>query len=161
MKRITIFAAIALAGAASTVQAQDRVTTVVTPAPSAGTETFTVTIASVDGPLWSGTLTIGPEYGNANFSQSKNEFSPPCPDGRDVASNRSNTSSSFNLSIARHNWQRQPDSFNISFNRSRALRACEGQGNDMSGLNRIVDIEKGSSITLETVTGESITISRP
>ena len=161
MNAIGLSVAIVLASLVSEARADAR--EVFSPAGVAATstETLSIVIQAKEGPLWSGTLTIGPQYGNASFSQSKNEYAEPCPDGSETASNRSNTNSSFNLSVSRSNWQQDPNSFNVSFNRTQALRACEGQGSNMSGFSRIVRIEAGGSATIETDTGVKVTLSRP
>ena len=160
MVRKGMIAVVVGATVTASAMAQDRMVAEEGPA-STNIETLSIEVMSQDGPLWSGTLTIGPEYGSANFSQSKNEYARPCPGSEPVSSRRSNSNSSFNMGISRSNWQQTPNSFNISFNRTRALKGCEGQGSDTSGLNRTVDIARGGSVTIETVTGEVITVTRP
>ena len=141
--------------------AEDRA---IRPAPvvaSGEAETLSVEIVTSDGPLWSGTLTIGPQYGNAYFSQSKNEFAQPC-EGKPSGSNAaSNSNSSLTLNLSRQNWQTNPDSFNVNFSWTRALRACEGQGSDTYGFNRLIELHRGASTTIEGANGAKVIVSRP
>ena len=160
MKYVCLISAI-FAFATVSANAEDRA---IRPAPVAASgqaETLSVTIVTADGPLWSGTLTIGPQYGNAYFSQSKNEFAQPCK-GKNAASDTpSNSNSSLTLNLSRQNWQTNPDSFNVNFSWTRALRACEGQGSDTFGFNRVIKLDRGSSVTIDGANGSKVTITRP
>ena len=161
MKTTVLLAAAAALPIATAASASDRAVL----APSAETggnaETLAIEITADEGLVWSGTLTVGPRYGNASFSQSKNESAPPC-EGAPVDPNRNTTmSSSFNFNLSRTNWQQSPDSFSVNFNRNVAIPVCEGQGSDSSGFNRMVEIRPGSSATLRGKSGVIVTISRP
>lgn len=124
-------------------------------------ETLTVQVNAEEGIVWSGTLNVGPRYGSASFSQSKSETVAPC-EGKPVDPNRnSNVNSSFNLSLSRTNSQQSPHNFSVSFNRNVALPACEGQGSDSSGFNRVVEILPGTSKTIRGNNGVLVTVSRP
>lgn len=161
MKTMVLLAAAAALPIATTASASDRA--VFAPGAETGgsAETLTIEVTAEEGPVWSGTLTVGPRYGNASFSQSKNESAPPC-EGAPVDPNRNTTmSSSFNLSLSRTNWQQTPDSFAVNFNRNMAIPVCEGQGSDSSGFNRVVEILPGSSATIRGNSGVIVTISRP
>lgn len=126
---------------------------------TAGVETVAIQIDSETGPLWSGSLTMGPQYGNAHFSQSTNEFASPCPGERSLGA-PVNSNNSLNFNISRANWAQEPDKFNITFNWTRSLPACEGQGTDTFGFNRIVEIEHGGSVTIEGAGGATVTVTR-
>ena len=155
----TAFAA-ALPLAAST-SASDRVTTVPSMEAGGQVETLTVEVNGQGGAVWRGTLTIGPRYGSASFSQSKSEAVAPCEGEAYDPNTRSNVNSSFNLNVSRSNWQQSPSSFNVNFNQNLALPACEGQGTDNSGFNRMVEIAPGTSKTIRGKNGVAVTISRP
>jgi hypothetical protein len=161
MKSMLWIAAVASLSIASTAGASERVQ--FAPGADSGGDVETLTLEVIaDGSLvWDGTLTIGPRYGSASFSQSKSETVAPCG-GAPLDPNRNmNVNSSFNLSLSRTNWQQTPDRFTVNFNRSVALPACEGQGNDSSGFNRMVEIRPGSSMTIRGNNNVVVTISRP
>ena len=159
--RYACLASAIFAVAAVNANAQDRA---IRPAPvavSGQAETLSVEIMTDEGPLWSGTLTVGPQYGNAYFSQSKNEFAQPCAGKPASANAASNSNSSLTLNLSRQNWQTNPDSFNVNFSWTRALSACEGQGSDTFGFNRVIDLAPGKSTTIEGANGAKVIISRP
>ena len=141
--------------------AEDRAEKLASVTESGPAETLSVQIVTADGPLWSGTLTIGPQYGNAYFSQSKNEFAQPCEAEAAPANSSSNSNSSLTLNLSRQNWQNSPDSFNVNFSWTRALRACEGQGSDTFGFSRVIKLDRGTSATINGANGSKVTISRP
>jgi hypothetical protein len=161
MKAILLIAAFGVLPLASTASASERVATVPSVPGIGNIETLSVEITGQRGVIWNGTLTIGPRYGSASFSQSKSEAIAPC-EGKAVDENRNtNVSSSFNLNLSRSNWQQAPNSFNVNFNQNLALPACEGQGTDSSGFNRMVEIAPGSSKTIRGKNGVEVTVSRP
>lgn len=159
MKQGYWLGALALASVATSTLAEDRVQASHIAGPTQS-ETLHVDIRTPDGPLWSGTLTLGPQYGNAYFSQSKNEFALPCDNELTDMTGMSNTNSSLSFNISRNNWQQEPNKFNITFNWTKALRACEGQGNDTFGFNRVVDLAPGHSVTIEGANGARVVVSR-
>lgn len=161
MKNMLWTAGAGLLCIASAASASERVAVVPGASNNGPTETLAVEISARDGLLWSGTLTIGPRYGNASFSQSKSEAVLPCEGKQLDPNNNTNVNSSFNLNFSRSNWQQTPHRFNVNFNRNMALPACEGQGTDSSGFNRVVEILPGSSTTIRGKNGVTVTVSRP
>jgi len=160
MRKILWIAVAASLPIATVVSASDRVQVAPAPGIAGNVETIAVEIRAEDGVILSGTLTLGPRYDSASFSQSKSETIAPC-DGAPIDPNRStNVNSSLNLSLSRTSWQQTPDRFTINFNRSVALPACEGQGSNNSGFNRMVDIVPGGSSTIQDNSGAAVTISR-
>ena len=153
----TVIIALGSAGAL----AEDRAMVVAHAGATASPETVAVEIRTRDGVLWSGSLTMGPEYGNAYYSQSKNEFAEPCAGARIDPSNRSNTNNSLNFNISRANWQQEPDKFNITFNWTKALGACEGQGTNTYGFNRVIEIERGETTVIEGPGNARVSVTRP
>jgi hypothetical protein len=143
---------VAFAGAAQAEQTADRAESSAKRAVQApaGQPSETVAVSVLDGRgiVWSGTLRIGGNYGSASFSQSKSEAADPCPgDARPESSSRS-SSENMNFSISRYNWQQEPDRFNISLNWGVPVAACEGEGNDSFGFNRVVTLPPGQTVTV-------------
>lgn len=166
MNRSVMLAALAAAFMASPAMAQDSREAMKLdrmasqPAPTMAPETVSVEIRADNRGLWSGTLTMGPQYGNASFSQSKSEFAPPCAGDRSGWDRPVNSNTSLNFNISRSNWQQEPDEFNVNFSWTRPLSSCEGQGTDNFGFNRRVDIEPGGTITIEGAGGIVARITR-
>ncbi|WFL76737.1 hypothetical protein P7228_12110 [Altererythrobacter arenosus] len=163
MRSCAILAALALVAGPALAQDQDVIETraVLAPSQTGGeVETVSVEIRASADILWSGTLTLGPQYGNAYYSQSKNEFTEPCASKPGSTADATNSSTSLNLNISRANWSQEPDKFNISFSWTRALDACEGQGNDTFGFNRVVEIPRGRKVTISGPGDAEVTVTR-
>ncbi|MDG2004383.1 MAG: hypothetical protein P8J20_13735 [Novosphingobium sp.] len=130
-------------------------------APRAQTdETIGIVIQGDGEILWSGTLRIGGQGGNASFSLSKNEFAMSCPG--EPGSNSGQTRSSFrmNFNIGRRNWQQERDKFNVNVNWTRPLPTCEGEGSDTLGFKRVVDIVPGRTTIVEGGGGLVVRLTR-
>ena len=158
MMMIALAAALPMAASAT---ASDRVSTMPNAEAGGNVETLAVEITGESGMVWQGTLTIGPRYGSASYSQSKSEAVAPCEGEAFDPNRRTNVNSSFNLNLSRTNWQQDQNSFNVNFNQTLALPACEGQGTDSSGFNRMVEILPGSTQTIRGNNGVTVMISRP
>lgn len=111
-------------------------------------ESISVSILDGRGMVWSGSLRIGGQYGSASFSQSKSEAADPCPGEVWSDANARSSSENLNFSISRYNWQQEPDRFNISLNWSVPVPACQGEGNDSFGFNRVVILPAGQTVTV-------------
>jgi len=124
-------------------------------------ETIAVTILGGGEEVWSGNLRIGGQYGNASFSMSKNEFATPCPD--QAVADANNQMSNFNLSfnLNRQNWPQSPHRFNVNVTWNRPLPPCRGEGSDIVGFNRAVDIPPGRAVSIEGADGLTVRITRP
>ena len=166
MRRLACAAVVFVLASAVPALSQDAVEarTVVKPMnealPGGPPTTMDVDVSAPGKQLWSGSLTLGPQYGNAYFSQSKNEYVPPCEGERREAHNRSNANTSLNFNISRANWQQEPDQFNVNFTWTRPLSPCDGQGTDNFGFTRTVDIAPGQSVTIRAAGDVSVRISR-
>ena len=166
MNRLVYLAIIAASAAALPANAQDsraentRLRTIAPPVPAMSPETVEIDIRAGGRELWSGTLTLGPQYGNASFNQSKNEFVQPCARKPSGSNHSSNSNTSLNFNMSRANWQQQPDQFNVNFSWTRPLPPCDGRGTDTFGFNRMVEIGPGGSVTIEGVGGVVARISR-
>ncbi|HSG35624.1 MAG TPA: hypothetical protein VLA37_13910 [Sphingomonadaceae bacterium] len=154
-------------GMTNAAAAQDRAETSVALAPltaadgTGGVETVSVEIRAGADVLWSGTLRLGPQYGSASFSQSKNEFIGPC-DGEPLMANRSYSSNhQINFNISRRNWQQEPDAYSINVTWTQPLAACEGEGSDTLGFNRQFTIPRGGSISVKGAGDLVVTVGRP
>jgi hypothetical protein len=110
--------------------------------------------------IWSGTLRIGGPSGSANFSLSKNEFARPCPDDPDAASRQTMSSLRVNFNMSRRNWNQEPDKFNVNVNWTRPLSACQGEGSDRFGFNRVVDLPQGQMVSVEGAGGLVLRLTR-
>lgn len=163
MIKLPYFAAALLA--VTPVAAQDyeaRADVVVAPMAEAHGEPETIAIDIRDGgrKIWSGSLRIGPKYGSASFSQSTSEFAPGCP-GKAGDSDRSySTQNRINLNIHRNNWQQEPDSFNVNINSVTPLAACQGNGTNTIGFQRIVDLPVGQTVVVAGEGGLSVRLTR-
>ena len=166
------FAATVLAGTlllgASAVQAspvgteQDRAAAKVQGMVQPGTgldEGVDIEVRSGGAVLWAGSLRLGSPYGSASFSQSKNEFAPPCP-GQLINPNRSMNSESLNVSVSRNATPQDPDRFNVSVNWTRPLSPCQGEGSDSFGANRVVSVPRGRTETLAAGDGVVLRLTR-
>jgi hypothetical protein len=131
-------------------------------APPVAAPTEVIGIAVMDGRdvVWSGSLRIGGQYGNANFSQSKSEYGPPCEAGSVSDGGNSMRSESLSFSIGRHNWQQAPDRFNIHINWTKPVAPCLGEGSDSFGFNRVVLVPRGQSVTIEGSGAMSVRLTR-
>jgi hypothetical protein len=126
----------------------------------AGVETIAIEIRGGGDDLWTGTLRVGGNYGNASFSQSVNEFIAPCPSDSSNPNNNSASNRQLNFNISRRNPQQDANLFYINVNWTRPLPACQGEGNDTFGFNRVVSIPAGGTVTIEGVGGLSVKLSR-
>jgi hypothetical protein len=162
-----IFAGLAGLAAATSAGAKEADTMRQTVGAASASETNlateTIAIAVQDGrdSLWAGTLRLGGPYGNASFSQSRNEFAAPCAGGVRPGSGQAMASQQLNFNISRYNPQQEPDRFSINLNWSKPLIACQGEGNDSFGFNRVIAIPRGQSVTVEGSGGLSVRVSRP
>lgn len=160
MIKFALAASLAMTLGAGSALAEDRAIAFPATVSATAAETVSIDIRTGDGPLWSGTLTLGPQYGNAYFSQSKNEFALPCKGKPMNHSGGANSNSSLSFNISRANWQQEPDQFNVTLNWTKALEQCEGQGNDTYGFTRMIEIARGSSVVIEGANGAVVTIAR-
>lgn len=126
----------------------------------AGIEVVGVEIRAGSYVLWSGTLRMGPQYGNASFSQSKSEFAEPCPGEPTSNGSRSMSNHQVSFNISRRNWQQEPDKFNVNVNWTQPLSACEGEGSNSLGFQRVIEVKRGGSATIEGAGSLRVTISR-
>ena len=167
-----LFAASALAAlvvlGASGASAQtdrDQIASAVMPSPTLADglpiETMAVEIRVGDSKLWSGTLRIGPKYGNASFSQSRNEAAESCPSDKSSPGKTTFSNQSLNFNISRRSWQQEPDKFNVNVNWTQPIPACEGEGTDTLGLYRVVDIPRGSTVSVTGGGGVTVKLTRP
>jgi hypothetical protein len=142
----------ALTGAAQAEQATDRAERVAKPAIQAPavrpSERISVTVLDGRDIVWSGTLRIGGNYGNASFSQSKSEAAEPCAGEARSDGNQRSSNESLSFNISRYNWQQEPDRFNISLNWTVPVAACQDEGNDSFGFNRVVTMPPGQTVTV-------------
>lgn len=135
----------------------------VSPPPSqdgTASETMAIVVQAGARELWSGTLRIGRRYGNASASMSKNEAAEPCPGDAPDDSNRSMMSFRLNVSISRHNWQQEPNKFNVNVNWVEPLPACQGEGTNTLGINRVVEVLPGKTVSVEGVEGLVVKVMR-
>ena len=160
MIKFALAASLAVTLSAGSALAEDRAIAFPATVSAAAAEAVSIDIRTGDGPLWSGTLTLGPQYGNAYFSQSKNEFALPCKGKPVDYGGGANSNSSLSFNISRANWQQEPDKFNVTLNWTKALDPCEGQGNDTYGFTRMIEIERGHSVVIEGANGAVVTITR-
>lgn len=155
---------VAMAG--SPLTAEDSIDTrvspkaMVEPAVIGKPTTLRVDIRTSEKELWAGSLTMGPQYGNAYFNHSKSEYVMSCAGERRAPNQATNVNSSLNFNISRSNWQQEPDKFNVNFTWTRPISRCEGHGTDNFGFNRIVEIPPKGSITIEAAGGVEVRISR-
>lgn len=133
---------------------------VVNAAPTAA-ESIGIAVYQGRDPIWTGSLRLGGPYGNASFSQSRNEYGEMCPAEPGTPGRQVNSSESLNFTISRYNSQQEPDRFNISLNWSRPVPRCQGEGNDTYGFNRVVNVQRGQSVTIEGNGGVSVRLTRP
>ena len=123
-------------------------------------ETMAIVVQAGTRELWSGTLRIGPRYGNASASMSKNEAAEPCPGDAPDDSDRSMMSFRLNVSVGRYNWQQEPNKFNVNVNWVEPLPACHGEGSNTLGINRVVEILPGKTVSAEGVEGLLVKVTR-
>ena len=110
--------------------------------------------------LWTGTLRLGGQYGNASFSQSKNEYAEPCP-GEPFAGGRANSANhQLRFNLNRRNWQQQPNEFGVNVTWVRPLNSCEGQGSNTVGFERTVTVQRGQQVSITGQGGLSIRLAR-
>jgi hypothetical protein len=158
------FLALGATGAAA--QQSDRVeTAIATVAPAApgknwGSETIAIEIRADGAPLWTGSLRLGGQYGNASFNQSTNEYSEPCKTKDSSASNGYSSSRQINFSISRRNPQQDRDQFYIYVNWTRPLTGCEGEGSNTYGFNRVLELPPGKTVTIEGTGGMVVKLTR-
>jgi len=127
---------------------------------SAAAESIGIAVYQGREPIWTGSLRVGGPYGSASFSQSRNEFGELCPAEPGAPGRQGNSSESLNFSISRYNSQQEPDRFNISLNWSRPVPRCQGEGNDTYGFNRVVNLPRGQSVTIDGNGGVSVRLTR-
>jgi len=130
------------------------------PAASFAPEDVGVAISAGPEEIWAGTLRIGGPSGNANFNFSKNEFALPCPGDPEAGSRNQMSRLRVNFSMSRRNWQQQPDSFNVNVNWTKPLPACQGEGSDTLGFNRVVDLPRGETVSVEGSGGLVLRLTR-
>lgn len=168
MVRLFVASGLAMAALVSSTAASatDRVEAMLKPAPAqlaeGGWEAETVGVVVHSGmdELWSGTLRLGPQYGNANFSMSKNEYAKPCPGETSGKSRNSSSSTRLSVSLNRYNWQQERDKFSVNVNWSQPIPACQGSGNNSLGFNRVVEVPQGGSVTVEGIGGLKVRLTR-
>jgi hypothetical protein len=155
---------IALAGAAQAQQATDRAERAAKPTiqapPARASETISVSVLDGRNIVWSGTLRISGAYGNANFSQSKSEAAAPCPSEARADANQRSSNESLSFSLSRYNWQQEPDRFNISLNWTVPVAACQDEGSDTFGFNRVVTIPPGQTVSIMGSGNMSVRLTR-
>lgn len=123
-------------------------------------ETIAIEIRQGSETIWTGTLRVGPQYGNANFSQSISEFAAPCPHEPLSRTSSNSNYDRINFSISRNNWMQEPDSFNINVNRMTPLPACEGEGTNTIGFSRVIDLPKSRPVTVSGEGGLTVRLTR-
>jgi hypothetical protein len=140
--------------------AREAVALPVTNTAPAVTESIGVAVYQGREPIWTGSLRLGGPYGSASFSQSRNEYGEICPAEPGAPGRQVNSSESLNFSISRYNSQQELDRFNITLNWSRPVPRCQGEGNDTYGFNRVVNLPRGESVTIEGNGGVSVRLTR-
>lgn len=130
------------------------------PAASFAAEDIGVAISAGPEEIWSGTLRIGGPSANANFSFSKNEYAPPCPSDPEAGTRNQMSSPRVNFSMSRRNWQQNPDEFNVNVNWTKPLPACQGEGSDTLGFNRVVEMPRGRTVRVEGSGGLVLRLTR-
>ena len=124
-------------------------------------ESMVVEIRVGDRKLWSGTLRLGPKYGNASFSQSRNEAAEPCPSDKSAMGKTTFSNQSLNFNISRRrSWQQEPDKFNVNVNWAQPIPACEGEGTNTLGMYRVVNIPRGSTVSATGGGGVMVRLTR-
>ena len=153
--------AMALVMVAPAAQAKDvAVSSQINPNAELAASSIAVEVTGGTQVLWRGSLRIGGNYGNANFSQSKSEFGDACP-GQPANPNQSRNSNeqlSFNLN--RTNWQQNPDGFAVNVNWVRPITPCDGEGTTTVGFNRNITLALGQVFEIDGGNGLRVKLTR-
>ncbi|PEQ13153.1 hypothetical protein B2G71_06780 [Novosphingobium sp. PC22D] len=111
--------------------------------------------------LWSGSLMVGGPR-SASFSQSKNEYLPPCPGEEELTSwaAQNGRRTSLRISISPGSRHALPDSFRVSINYDSPSDDCGQRGSNTLGLERVVTLQPRTSDTIRAGSGLMLKLKR-